>query len=384
MGAVCSNSHSRSGSKEYALEPRVLLLGVGGSGKSTLLRHFRWLCNKEKVVEKRRGECVRDVLIRELRVLAIWVEQHASRKEKEETKHARKIILEGEETAFVEAACTLWSKAEIKEAVLQGKVDGLTERTQFRFSKAAEILDIDFTPDINDILYLGIRSTGIDRVGVQVHNGAKIELIDVGGRRSERTKWCRLFMECNLVIYVVPLGDFDQGLEEDPQTNQMVEAIELWKGLVKQRSLKHARFVLIFNKDDVFRQKISKGCDLAQFFPDYFGPSRDVNAALEFIEEKFISCLNQTRVQENNRSTMEIDDDELETVNLDSSVSSETTENSSNIPRKIGKTCSTLFDENSKEFTTEASISSIHTMCAFDSHSVNRVLKEISYILHSI
>jgi hypothetical protein len=217
-------------------------------------------------------------------------------------------------------------------------------------------------------------------------------IVDVGGTRAQRLKWKRLFREISVVIFVVSIGDFDECVPEEPEMFQIIESLDLWKGLLKQRSLKHAEFLLVFNKQDVFREKLSRGQGIEKVFPDYFGKAKDFHESVEFIKRKFQSYLNNS-ANGNNTSPLVVDyiddeSDDLESINLESSFSNSDESNrfpAYNNQRNKQKSPSSKFSKNSFS---SYSLNycprdvKINLVCSIDSNSIIGIFKDIKRILY--
>ena len=51
-------------------------------------------------------------------------------------------------------------------------------------------------------------------------NRLRLNLIDVGGQRSERRKWLHCFESVHAVVFIAAINEFDLVLEEDGVTNR--------------------------------------------------------------------------------------------------------------------------------------------------------------------
>lgn len=58
-----------------------------------------------------------------------------------------------------------------------------------------------------------------------------IHLVDVGGQRSERSKWIHSFDSVTSVIFCVALSEYDQVLLEDSSQNRMAESLVLFESI---------------------------------------------------------------------------------------------------------------------------------------------------------
>ena len=89
-----------------------------------------------------------------------------------------------------------------------------------------------------------------------------------GGQRSERKKWIHTFDGVNAVLFMVALCEYDRVLFEDETSNRIQESIRLFGEIVTNKFLKNTQMFLVFNKMDLFEDKIRK-VPLAATFPDY-------------------------------------------------------------------------------------------------------------------
>jgi len=109
----------------------------------------------------------------------------------------------------------------------------------------------------NDILYCRRKSVGI--VEFTFNYGERnFKLFDVGGQRSERKKWIHYFKDCNIVMFVSSLGDYDLVCYEDDSTNRMKESMEVFEEIVNGEWFKKTHIFLLFNKIDVFSKKFKQ------------------------------------------------------------------------------------------------------------------------------
>ena len=93
------------------------------------------------------------------------------------------------------------------------------------------------------------------------------------------------------VIFCTSLSDYDMVLEEDPQMNRMVESMELFKMIGKNRWLSRKQLILFMNKSDLLKKKIS--CSpLTSWFPGYDGPNT-YDGAVEHFQKSFIQLRNK-------------------------------------------------------------------------------------------
>ena len=90
------------------------------------------------------------------------------------------------------------------------------------------------------------------------------KITDVGGQRTERKKWFKLFADTDVVIYVMSLSSYDQYLFEDNSQNCWDETFELFKKIVNNIAFINTDFIIFLNKMDIFNKKI-KSVPITQY-----------------------------------------------------------------------------------------------------------------------
>ena len=111
-------------------------------------------------------------------------------------------------------------------------------------------------------------------------------MFDVGGQRSERKKWIHCFDSVTSIIYCAVLSEYDQVLSEERGQNRMIESLVLFESIINSRWFSKTIIILLLNKIDVFRSKLSK-VPLEKYFPAYTG-GQDINKAVKYILWKFM------------------------------------------------------------------------------------------------
>jgi len=136
---------------------------------------------------------------------------------------------------------------------LQGGVDGV----KYYFTHSQRFAAADFIPTFDDILKARRKTSGVVET-VFEHENISFTLVDVGGQRSERKKWLNCFSTVTAVIYLTAINEYDMLLEEDANTNRLVESLKLWKALTSSEFFIKTPFILFLNKSDLFKQKLDK------------------------------------------------------------------------------------------------------------------------------
>jgi len=92
----------------------------------------------------------------------------------------------------------------------------------------------------------------------------------------------------------------------------MHEAVELFEEICNSEWFTRTDIILFFNKDDLFRAKISR-VDLNVCFPEYTG-GKDYEKACNFIRDKFLSLSKNQTKQIYTRVTCATDTKNIELV----------------------------------------------------------------------
>jgi guanine nucleotide-binding protein G(i) subunit alpha len=128
------------------------------------------------------------------------------------------------------------------------------------------------------------RTTGIHETRFEMGQ-LSIRMYDIGNQRSERKKWIRLFESVTAIMFVVDLAEYDQLLLEDSSQNRMMETLVLFDSVVNSRWFMRTQIILLLDKVDLFRLKLTRS-PLEKYFPDYSG-GNDVNRAAKYILWRF-------------------------------------------------------------------------------------------------
>jgi len=139
----------------------------------------------------------------------------------------------------------------------QMQLQGGTEGVKYYFTHAQRFAASDFSPTFEDVLKARRKTSGVIETVFEYEN-ISFTLVDVGGQRSERKKWLHCFSTVTAVIYLTAINEYDMLLEEDANTNRLVESLKLWKALTSSEFFIKTPFILFLNKSDLFKQKLEK------------------------------------------------------------------------------------------------------------------------------
>lgn len=133
-------------------------------------------------------------------------------------------------------------------------------------------------PNNDDILHSRRRTSDIQKLKFKVDYPSsksgqpQIEqtfcMFDVGGQRGERRKWIQVFDGVSAVMFLIDSSSFDC-TDEESGKNKLRESLELFHEVWTTRFLLNSNFVLLFNKQDILREKLERGIAIEEYFPEF-------------------------------------------------------------------------------------------------------------------
>jgi guanine nucleotide-binding protein G(i) subunit alpha len=145
---------------------------------------------------------------------------------------------------------------------------------------------VGYVPMHEDVLYTRKKTTGITEYKI-VEYGMVFRLIDVGGQKNERKKWKNCMQNVEILIYVISLASFDEKLYEDATINSMKESLDVWNQTMSGEWFRNTQIMIVFNKYDLLKSKITEKDTLRPEFSDYVGGT-DPEAAKKYIMNLFL------------------------------------------------------------------------------------------------
>lgn len=272
---------------------KLLLLGAGESGKSTLFKALIHIYGEGHSIEERQVlvPTVRSSTITAMRVLLENVGQ-LSALETDEGKAGQALFdktdpLDEEMTPeIVTAIRDLWNDQGIKTTYDKRANFQLVDSAKYFFERLDKISQANYLPDMEDVLQLRVRTTGITENVFHV-DGNEFRMVDVGGQRNERRKWIHCFENITAIIFVAAISEYDQVLFEDEDKNRIEEAIELFEEICNSEWFVDTSMLLFLNKRDLFQLKIDEvPLTVCPLFADYTGSGYD--EGVEYIRGKFL------------------------------------------------------------------------------------------------
>ncbi|KAI3386208.1 hypothetical protein SNEBB_010835 [Seison nebaliae] len=324
--------------KEFQAIHRLLLLGAGESGKSTIVKQMQILhkngYNDDEKAEKR-NDILRNIkdAISSIGDAVITLTNPTIHLADQSLNPMLEYILD--ETSktdfkytnkFFDYTEKLWEDRGIQECYQRSNEYQLIDSAQYFLDRVSSIRRDDYTPSEQDILRCRVLTSGILETRFSVSN-VQFYMFDVGGQRDERRKWIQCFNDVTAIIFVTACSGYNLKLREDATSNRLIESLNLFSSIWKNKFLRNISIILFLNKKDLLDTKIRSGkSPIENYFPEYkeFAQNYrttnktvnnnnnnnkgdlDVEKAKNFIKEKFMSIT----VQHMNNATKRDKDNE--------------------------------------------------------------------------
>mmetsp|Transcript_13742 Transcript_13742/g.14944 ORF Transcript_13742/g.14944 Transcript_13742/m.14944 type:complete len:389 (-) Transcript_13742:1361-2527(-) len=282
--------------EEESMLFKILLLGAGESGKSTVVKQVKLAYNiqePEHEIRKYVQALQRNVIEAMQTLLHASKELNVPIEDPILSEKANEIVQLDEQSRVTSPLAPivdqLWKDPGIQKVFARRDEFWNMDATPYYLNEVYRIADKDFKPNDEDMIMARVRTTGIV-VSEIVEKPLRFQIVDVGGQRSERRKWIHCFDDVKAIIYLASLSGYNQVLFEDSSENIMRESLKLFEEVVKNPLFKNTPIYVFLNKKDLFEELI-KVHSLKKCFPDYDGPEKDMNAALQYIQKKFEQVL---------------------------------------------------------------------------------------------
>lgn len=115
-----------------------------------------------------------------------------------------------------------------------------------------------------DFLRVRTKTTGVSEYLIDCKkimvdkDDVKLKIVDVGGQRSERRKWINCFGDAKMLFFVVNLNSYNQVMYENKDENRLIDSLEIFKTICKNKLFEKTKIILWFTKLDIFMEEIKK------------------------------------------------------------------------------------------------------------------------------
>ncbi|XP_066917292.1 guanine nucleotide-binding protein subunit alpha-13-like [Clytia hemisphaerica] len=281
---------------------KILLLGAGESGKSTFLKQMRIIHGKSYEKDDLLGfrPIIYSNVMKGMKVLV-----DARRKLKipwgdPECQVYGETLLtfqpphgQGIDTDLFLSHCDavhkLWNDTGISEAYKRRNEFQLGDSTSYFLNNLEKIGKREFVPTMQDVLHSRKATKGIQEYDFEI-KGIPFVMVDVGGQRSQRTKWFQCFDEVTSILFMVSSSAYDQVIMEDRRTNCLIESCMIFETIVNNKCFANVSIILFLNKTDLLEQKIeSRHNSIKDFFLQFSGDPYNLQDVQNFILQMFDS-----------------------------------------------------------------------------------------------
>eukprot|EP01088_Endostelium_zonatum_P001069 TRINITY_DN11349_c0_g1_i1.p1 TRINITY_DN11349_c0_g1~~TRINITY_DN11349_c0_g1_i1.p1 ORF type:complete len:345 (-),score=57.47 TRINITY_DN11349_c0_g1_i1:151-1185(-) len=299
QGLSLSPSSPRTPRSARRQNPKLVLFGTKSSGKSTILKQLSILSSsgfgeKEKAHYKK---LIEEFMMNTLQLLISKVDRDNLCDESLElVEMIEQMSTEEDFFSFdsdvASGVSQLWNDRIIKEVFYREMKGGSYSNAEYFFNNALDFGNWNYEVNEQDILYVKNPSESIKRSDFEIYR-SEVEVITIGQMKSGRDAFSPVnyLHSATGLVFVASLSDFDQ-VSKPNQTNKMSRSASLFKSILTNKLLPSTvPIILLFNKMDLFKQKL-KTVNLQHFFPLYQG-GNSRRKAYKFITDLYLSDLLQ-------------------------------------------------------------------------------------------
>jgi len=284
---------------------KILTLGAGECGKSTIWRQLKLLyCGgfDEDEIETNKS-VIRINVIADIKTLLEAVHRNDETIAQELQSSVELVNdLQGTDDEFTpevaDAISQIWADPIAKHTFKTNNSIGLGDNAGFFLDSVKRIADPNYVPTSEDILKSRIRTTGISNLDFKIKN-INTQLTDVGGQKSERSRWQKCFTNVDYLLFVVSLSDFDQVMFEEEGTSRTVDSMNLFSQIANSNIFENKPIFLVLNKKDLFTTKLRESPDkFREAYPGFDGDINNVDKCIEHVQKAFLDQIDANRSAE--------------------------------------------------------------------------------------
>lgn len=154
----------------------------------------------------------------------------------------------------------IWNDEAIKASLMS--IRSLTFEDDLVYQSAAmfqeefgRIFSDGYIPTDDDMFKIRSPTTNITSTVLRF-KGEEFTLRDVGGQIQHQDMWMTAFKGCQAVLFIISLDDYHRN--DGNGRNRLMESRELLLTICKSPDFLHLPLVLLFNKADLFNEKLEK------------------------------------------------------------------------------------------------------------------------------
>ncbi|CAH3117131.1 unnamed protein product [Porites lobata] len=281
-------------------EVQILILGSGCSGKTTFLKQLRIVYDNGYTEEERKAfkpiiyknisSAIANI-VKGMDEIGLTFENNDLRtKNFTEESSENSSSEDSENNNFslqdrVPLLTEFWNDPSVQTCYDQRNLFYIEDSAKYFFENLERLSQPDYIPTHEDILHARQSTQGVEERKISVNN-FQYRVIDVGGQKNQRKKWIHFFEGVTAVVFFASLSSYDEFVEEDENTNAMLDSLELFEEISQNEFLENTEFILFLNKHDLFVEKL-KTSKLSSCFPDYEG-GPDPEIALAYVQDLFM------------------------------------------------------------------------------------------------
>ncbi|KAI8901311.1 guanine nucleotide binding protein, alpha subunit [Globomyces pollinis-pini] len=271
-------------------EPKILILGTSDSGKSTFLKQLK-IIHGAGFTDAEIKQAKQSAITQVLNAAEIVIENSD-----ENIKSAYNPIMQylclvaGPYDCLplniINLLATMWEDPVVQKAFQE--LNHLIPHSTSHFMM--HIKRIAFAESVltnEDILMQRTVTQSITETTFVAHD-SKFHFYDVSGLKHHRKQWIPYFQDILMIIFLVDISAYDKMMAENPETNRMVDALNLFDEISNHKLLKNVDITIFFNKKDLFEHKVTEVA-IIDHFPDFKGEPKSAKSGGRYFEDKFVN-----------------------------------------------------------------------------------------------
>eukprot|EP01084_Bolivina_argentea_P147934 258763_1 len=199
---------------------------------------------------------------------------------------------------FVRMIYILWDEPAIQSIYEFRGIMSIATSTKYFCDNIHKIANTEnYTPTKDEILKMYVATRGWIQKRFE-RKGQKFIITQIGGARKERKKWvCYPHVNTTVMMFVIGMDSFDHLTEDvghDRCENAMDDTLKLFEKVGKLEWSINCTFILLFNKIDLFKEKIMNEkipITICETFKDYNGDQQSFEETSNYIKDMFESLL---------------------------------------------------------------------------------------------